>query len=59
MAEEPNTRIEAHRASSSPPPRARDEMAAMVGIGKLDKFVNVFRRLVRNAFVLKTVNTAA
>ena len=52
MAEEPNTRIEVQRASSSPPPSARDEMAAIVGIGRFERLVKVFRRPARKDFVL-------
>jgi hypothetical protein len=56
VVEEPNTRIVVQRASSSPPPSASDEMAAIVGIGKVDRFVKVFRRPVRKAFVLGKVS---
>lgn len=39
-------------ASSRPPPRAREEMAEMVGIGRAESDVRVVRRLRRNAAVL-------
>lgn len=52
MAEEPKTRKCVHRASSRPPPRAREEMEEMVGMGRVERLVNVVRRVVRNWFVL-------
>jgi hypothetical protein len=39
-------------ANSRPPPRARDEMALIVGIGREESAVNVLRRLERKAAVL-------
>lgn len=44
IAEEPNTRNVVHSPSSSPPPSAVDEMAEMVGIGKVASSLNVDRR---------------
>lgn len=52
MAEDPKTRREAQSPSSKPPPRAIDDMAEIVGIGRLDRFVNVPRRVLRKALVL-------
>lgn len=40
------------RASSRPPPRAREEIALMVGIGSDERAVNVLRREERKAAVL-------
>lgn len=45
-------RREVARASSRPPPRARDAMAEMVGMGRVERAVRVARRWVRNAAVL-------
>lgn len=52
MAVDARTRKCVHRASSRPPPRARDEMAEMVGMGRWERAVNVVRRVRRNAWVL-------
>jgi hypothetical protein len=41
-----------HRASSRPPPRAVEEMALMVGMGRAERAVKVARRLERKAVVL-------
>jgi hypothetical protein len=41
------------RASSRPPPRARDEMADMVGMGRAAREVRVVRRVRRKAAVLR------
>lgn len=41
------------RASSSPPPRAREEMALMVGMGRVDRVVRVERRVERKWLVLE------
>lgn len=41
-----------HRASSRPPPRAVEEMALMVGMGRAERAVKVARRLERKAAVL-------
>jgi hypothetical protein len=49
---EVRTRKWAASASSRPPPRAREEMAAMVGIGRVERAVRVVRRVRRNAAVL-------
>lgn len=40
------------RASSRPPPRAVEEMALMLGMGREDRAVKVARRFVRKAVVL-------
>lgn len=40
------------RASSRPPPRAREEMAEMVGIGRAERVVKVSLRLLRKSLVL-------
>ncbi len=47
-----NTRKCVARASSSPPPRAIDEMAEIVGMGRAERDVRVSRRLDRKAAVL-------
>lgn len=52
MALEVSTRKCVERASSRPPPRARELMAEMVGIGRAARVVKVARRVVRNASVL-------
>jgi hypothetical protein len=44
------------RASSRPPPRAREEMAEMDGIGRAERDVNVSRRLARKSAVLLVVS---
>jgi len=49
---EERTRKEVDKASSRPPPRARDDIADMVGIGRAERAVNVVRRLRRKAAVL-------
>lgn len=40
------------RASSRPPPRAREETAEMVGRGRVERVVRVVRRLWRKVCVL-------
>ena len=40
------------RASSKPPPRAREEMALMVGMGRAERVLRVRRRDVRKWVVL-------
>lgn len=40
------------RASSRPPPRAREDTAEIVGIGRLERVVKVPRRFARNCAVL-------
>jgi hypothetical protein len=52
MALEVRTRKSVERASSRPPPRAREEMALMVGMGRVERDLNVSRRLKRNWAVL-------
>lgn len=49
---EVRTRRWVERASSRPPPRAREEMAEMVGTGRLERAERVPRRLERNSSVL-------
>lgn len=49
---EERTRKWVDRASSRPPPRAREEMAEMVGTGRIERAVNAVRRERRNAEVL-------
>ena len=51
-AEDPKTRRVVQRPSSKPPPSATDEMAVMVGIGRVERSVKVFLRPVRNSLVL-------
>jgi hypothetical protein len=51
-AVEERTRRCVQRASSRPPPRAREEIAEMVGMGRVERAVKVVRRLRRNAAVL-------
>ena len=41
-----------HRASSRPPPRAVEEMALMVGMGRAERAEKVARRFERKADVL-------
>lgn len=50
---EVSTRKWVASASSRPPPRASDEMAEMVGMGRAEREVRVVRRLSRNAAVLE------
>ncbi len=50
---EERTRKCVARASSSPPPRAMEGMAEIVGIGRVEREVKVARRVVRNAAVLQ------
>lgn len=52
VADDANTRKVVHSPSSSPPPRAVEAIAEMVGMGKLASSVNVDRRSLRNCFVL-------
>lgn len=52
MALEVRTRKSVDRASSRPPPRAREEIALMVGMGRAERDLNVSRRLKRNWAVL-------
>lgn len=40
------------RASSRPPPRAREEMAVMLGMGRAERAVRVARRAARKVWVL-------
>lgn len=40
------------RASSRPPPRAREDMALMLGMGRAKRAVKVARRVVRKVWVL-------
>lgn len=49
---EERTRKWVDRASSRPPPRAREEMAEMVGMGRAEREARVVRRVRRNAAVL-------
>ena len=51
-AREAKTRRVVARASSRPPPRAREEMAEMVGMGREERVRRVVRREVRKVFVL-------
>jgi hypothetical protein len=53
MALEVRTRKCVDKASSRPPPRAREDMAEMVGMGRLERVVNVERRVARKLFVLQ------
>ena len=53
VALELRTRKCVERASSRPPPRATEEIAEMVGMGRLDSDVKVLRRFVRNSAVLQ------
>jgi hypothetical protein len=56
MAVEPKTRKDVHRPSSRPPPRAREQMAEMVGMGRVERLVRVSRRWARKNFVSSWVN---
>lgn len=47
MADEEKIRNEVVRASSRPPPNAVEEMALMVGMGRVEIAVKVARRVVR------------
>lgn len=40
------------RANSRPPPRAREDIALIVGMGRVERAVNVVRRSERNFAVL-------
>lgn len=51
-AVEAKTRKVVARASSSPPPRAREETALMVGMGRAERAVRVVRRVRRKWLVL-------
>ena len=55
MAVEARTRKVVLRASSKPPPRAREEMALMVGIGRAERGERVVRRVGRKWLVLQGV----
>ena len=48
------TRKVVERASSKPPPRARDDMAEIVGMGRAERAEKVARRVVRKDLVLTT-----
>ena len=52
MAREVKTRRVVERASSRPPPRAMEETAEMVGMGRVERVVRVWRREERKEFVL-------
>ena len=52
IAVDAKTRRCVQRASSRPPPRAREETAEMVGIGRAERAVNVALRFARKAAVL-------
>jgi hypothetical protein len=52
LAVEAATRKVVVRASSRPPPRAEPLMAEMVGMGRVDSWVKVARRVERNSRVL-------
>lgn len=52
-AEEAKMRKVVARASSRPPPRAMEETALMVGIGRWERVERVWRRVVRKWFVLE------
>lgn len=51
-AVEARTRKWVQRASSSPPPRAVEDMALIVGMGRAERALKVLRRLKRKADVL-------
>lgn len=53
VALEARTRKVVLRASSKPPPRAREEMALMVGMGRAEREVRVLRRVWRKWLVLE------
>lgn len=50
---EPKTRKVVVKASSRPPPSAREEIAEIVGMGRRERRVKVSRRRVRKCFVLR------
>jgi hypothetical protein len=52
VALEVRTRKWVERASSRPPPRAREDMALMVGMGRAERAEKVPRRLARKSAVL-------
>jgi hypothetical protein len=56
MAVEPKTRKDVQRASSRLPPRARQEMAEMVGMRRLERLVKVWRMWARKDFVSSWAN---
>lgn len=53
VALEERTRKWVERASSRPPPRAREEIAEIVGIWRLERSVKAPRRSERNLAVLR------
>lgn len=53
VAVDARTRKCVERASSRPPPRAIEDMALIVGMGRFEIFVNVPRRFARNSEVLR------
>lgn len=52
VAEAEKTRNVDARASSRPPPRAMEDMAAMEGMGREERLLRVWRRVWRNWRVL-------
>lgn len=58
-AVEARTRKCVHRASSRPPPRAVEEMALTVGMGRAERAVKVARRFERKAVVLREKKTVS
>ena len=52
VAVEVKMRMSVARASSRPPPRAREETADIVGTGRIERVFNVERRVLRNARTL-------
>lgn len=58
MDVEPKTRSVVQSPSSSPPPRAVDEMAEIVGMGRLASSVKVDRRLSKKALTLSSLASA-
>jgi hypothetical protein len=56
MALDERTRKWVDSASSRPPPSAMEEMADMVGTGRLASDANVPRRLLRNSSVLNVMD---
>ncbi len=53
------TRKVVARASSRPPPRAREETALMVGMGRAESCVRVVRRVCRKWLVLEREEASA
>ena len=52
IAEDPKTRNVVQSDNSRPPPSATEDIAEMVGMGRFERSVKVFRTPVKNCLVL-------